>query len=69
MSDYVPEQPAWVCFPCGHEYGRGVPEEHVCTAHLGICGVCDRFTSVVEPRDFGFLKPEWQLAKAVGGAL
>jgi rRNA maturation protein Nop10 len=53
--------PAWVCFPCGRKYGRGMPAGHLCTVHTDICDICGEETSVTEPRDFGHLKPGWRL--------
>lgn len=52
-------QPSWVCFECGIKYGRGMPDGHVCTSHQGTCGVCGQKSNVTEPRDFGYLRPEW----------
>lgn len=52
-------QPNWVCSPCGRKYsnGRLFP---ISTYHTGICDVCKKETAVTEPRDFGYLKPEWK---------
>ena len=59
MTDAYPKKardyPVWVCFPCGNKYGRGMPEDHVCTIHVGICGICGDTHAVTEPRDFGHL--------------
>lgn len=55
------EQPTgWVCFDCGKEYGYGMPEGHVCTAHIDTCAVCGEEKTVTEASNFGWLKPEWQ---------
>lgn len=62
-------QPSWVCSECGNKYGHGMPEGHVCTMHNDVCGVCGKQKAVTQPRDFGYLKPEWRLAKAGGSAL
>lgn len=35
-----PPYPVWTCHECGDAYGRGMPEGHVYTWHIGICGVC-----------------------------
>jgi rRNA maturation protein Nop10 len=55
--------PDWICAPCGHTHGRGMPEGHVSTWHEDTCGVCGKVTSVSEPRDFGHLKKWPILAK------
>jgi len=31
--------------------------------HEGDCGVCGKFAAVTQPRDFGYLKPEWKQEK------
>ena len=58
MSD----QPAWVCRTCGLYYGkRAKYYDDASTYHEGdSCGVCGTETMVTEPRDFGYLKPEWK---------
>lgn len=56
----VPPYPDWVCEPCGQEFGRGMPEGHVATWHIGKCGICHKQTEVTEPRDFRHLK-KWPL--------
>ena len=56
-----PDYPAWVCLPCGNKWGHGYPEGHVCTVHVGTCGVCGAERGVTEPRDFGHLKPGWEV--------
>ena len=39
-----------------------MPENHVCTMHFGTCGICLEERAVTDPRDFGHLKPGWDLA-------
>lgn len=56
--------PAWVCSSCGAKYGRGAPAGHVCTVHIGVCGICGKERAVTEPRDFGGLVKDWNNAKA-----
>ena len=51
----IERYPVFICFECGKEYGKGMPEGHVCTVHVGRCDICGRETSVTEPRDFGHL--------------
>ena len=50
-------QPVWVCSDCGDLYGR--KPMGTATFHEGTCEVCGEIKSVTEPRDFGYLKPEW----------
>lgn len=52
--------PDWICHTCGQEFGRGMPEGHVATWHVGKCGICNKQTEVTEPRDFRHLK-KWPL--------
>jgi hypothetical protein len=52
--------PDWVCLTCGQEHGKGMPEGHVATWHLDICGICGLHTEVTEPRDFKHMK-KWPL--------
>jgi hypothetical protein len=52
--------PAWICLPCGEAHGRGMPDHHVATWHMGACGICGDSTFVTEPRDFRHLKA-WPL--------
>jgi anaerobic ribonucleoside-triphosphate reductase len=51
------DQPAWCCAKCGEKYGRR--QAGLATWHLDTCGVCGKESVVTEPRDFGYLKPEW----------
>jgi rRNA maturation protein Nop10 len=55
-----PKYPAWVCIPCGEEFGRDAARWRVATFHEGMCGVCGEKTAVTEPRDFGHLHDRWQ---------
>ena len=52
-------QPAWVCADCGFIYGKRIIKDHCSTWHVEECDVCGVETMVTEPRDFGYLKPEW----------
>ena len=54
MSEY----PRWICWDCGIKKGHTAPG--IATWHDGECGVCGRFLTVTEPRDFGHLKPGWE---------
>lgn len=47
------EEPAWVCLKCADQRGASMPEGHVYTVHIGICGICNTTQKVTEPRDFG----------------
>lgn len=58
----VQTQPDWVCIDCGKEFGWGMPEGHTATFHHGLCGVCAKHKAVTQPRDFGYLRPEWNEA-------
>lgn len=58
------DYPDQVCISCGNRHGRGMPEGHLCTMHLGECGICGETRPVTEPRDFGHLKPGWREARA-----
>lgn len=55
----VNTQPAWVCDPCGQLYGFRKQPNHA-TWHNGQCGVCHKPGPVTEPRDFGYLHPDWR---------
>ena len=56
-------QPDWVCSECGLKYGARRPG--LATWHLDECGVCGRKDiAVTEPRDFGYLNPEWRSKRA-----
>jgi hypothetical protein len=62
--------PAWVCNNCGVKYGAWYqggsysgPKNHCSTNHYGTCGVCGKTNvSVTEPRDYGHLVKEWDVA-------
>lgn len=56
------DSPVWICFDCGHRYGRGMPQGHVCTTHEGVCDVCGQSKRVTELRDFGGLRADWRQA-------
>lgn len=47
--------PDWVCHHCGEKHRRA---KHPCvfasTFHIGTCDVCEKITSVTEPRDYGY---------------
>lgn len=45
------DYPAWVCSPCGEKHGR-MPEDHIATWHVDVCGWCGETRSCTEPRDF-----------------
>ena len=53
MSDRTRLYPGWICHECGMKHGRTRPTR--ATWHHGICGVCNEFSAVTEPRDFGHL--------------
>lgn len=46
-------EPDWVCFSCAEKRGARVPDGHLCTVHVGVCGICLETKQVTEPRDFG----------------
>lgn len=52
------KNPDWICAECGETYGRRACNAHA-TWHKDMCGVCGKVTSCTEPRDFGYLRPEW----------
>lgn len=52
-------QPAWCCITCGEKYGHSVQRD-ISTYHGDTCGVCGKFTTVTEPRDFFYLRKEWR---------
>ena len=54
---YAKEQPVWICHDCGREYGNR--DCGVATWHSDTCEVCGKETSCTEPRDYGYLKPNW----------
>lgn len=56
-----PEQPDWVCNPCGARLGRNINRGILSTYHCGKCGVCGKpDVFVTEPRDFGYLRQGWK---------
>lgn len=57
----TPEQPGWVCRPCGIRFARRQPHpDQVSTWHNGVCCVCGKPAAVTEPRDFGYLLAAWR---------
>lgn len=73
MKKSIVEQPDWVCDSCGHKYGIYFQpdifddnrKKSVSTYHKGECGVCHEMRVVTEPRDFGYLCKEWELASLI----
>jgi hypothetical protein len=62
MTDY----PDYICAPCGKRYGRGMPEGHLPTYHVGRCGIYGQDgVEVTEPRDWGHL--DWEKVKREKG--
>ena len=57
------DQPAWVCPDCVMIYAKRHISSYGATWHAGICDVCWEKTYVTEPRDFGYLRPEWKKHK------
>ena len=51
--------PTWVCSDCGEKHGRRTHKE--ATWHVNTCDLCGREAYVTEPRDFGHLKPGWEM--------
>lgn len=47
--------PSLICFDCGNKFGTVIPG-HVCTLHENVCGWCQQFKAVTEPRDFKYPK-------------
>lgn len=61
-SQKKPDYPARVCFACGEKWGRNKKfHDHGCTVHFDTCGICGDERPVTEPRDFGHLKPGWEV--------
>jgi hypothetical protein len=59
------EQPGWVCRDCGIQYSRRNKLVSLISSwHEDKCGVCGQIKSVTEPRDFGYLKPQWKREQA-----
>ena len=54
------DQPAWVCADCGTYYAKRIIPSELSTWHVEPFGVCGVETMVTEPRDFGYLRPEWK---------
>ena len=57
LSPIAENQPAWVCHDCGIFHGRRLCG--IATFHTDKCGVCNKTTTVTEPRDYGYLKAGW----------
>jgi hypothetical protein len=53
MSKIIKIEPDWVCEDCIFERGARIPEGHLPTFHIGICGICGGTKEVTEPRDCG----------------
>jgi hypothetical protein len=58
--DNVSNDPHWICFDCGAQYGRGLRPGGVSSVHDGKCEVSGDERPVTEPRDFGYLEPDWR---------
>ena len=43
-------EPRWICFDCGNKYGTSF--YGICTAHKGICGICNKKKTVTSGRKF-----------------
>jgi len=52
--------PDLICFDCGRKHGRARHSNRISTVHLGVCDICQRYTSVTEPRDFNHLRDTWR---------
>lgn len=50
--------PSWICTECAVKNGGSMPEDHMATWHMGVCGVCSKEKAVTEPRDFRYPKIE-----------
>ena len=53
-----PFEPEWVCMDCGERYGRRAVG--MATFHMDECGICGQEKAVTQPRDYGYLQPDWQ---------
>ena len=53
-------QPDWVCVDCGHKYGQRITPGRLSTMHMDECDVCGQEKPVTQPRDFGYLRMDWQ---------
>lgn len=54
-----PNQPRTCCYDCGVRFGSRKPIDFS-TYHAAFCPVCGKNKAVTEPRDFGYLKPDWE---------
>jgi len=52
------EQPEWVCQICGTRYGAF--KAYDARKHQDDCGPCGIFTSVADPKDFGYMLVGWK---------
>lgn len=47
------KEPKWVCHVCAAERDARISPDHIATWHTGKCGICEKTTTVTQPRDFG----------------
>ena len=61
------DYPDWICSPCAYNAG-GKVKGQIITCHYNICDICNEFTSVSEPRDYGYpkVKSNFNKAKILG---
>jgi hypothetical protein len=52
------DQPQWICYACGRKYGSF--KAGLASYHQATCECCGKYTSVTEPRDFGYLLDGWK---------
>lgn len=50
------KEPEWVCLECATARFARIPEGHIPTWSIGICGLCGEEKEVTEPRDFGITR-------------
>ncbi len=48
-----------ICNKCGLLYGNKTPNNNISTNHQGICDICGFAQIVSHPREYGFLKNNW----------
>lgn len=46
--------PEWICDGCGTKRAGWPKTKHISTYHTGVCEVCEKNTTVTEPRDWGY---------------
>ena len=51
-----------ICYNCGILYGNRPPKENTETKHQGVCEICGFAQPVSHPREYGFLKEDWNVA-------